>query len=709
MGNSADFPSGASSLGLLFSPCTSLVSYGPRHWANASLTLTCTRFLSGPSSCCSMGLLPTLQSSSGSCFISSGCCSIVTSSGSFPIVSAVSCFSLSRARQCLTGACLAPKCEETFSELQARRPQFQRRELPPEALEFEPETPVELDRKAFFNSLRSAPCGSSAGPGGCTCKHLKLLLDDSDATDLLVAVCNRLAQGKVPEEVRAALTSARLTAWSKPDGGIRGIATGCTVRRLVARAHAKQFKKAFEAECAPFQYALFTKAGTDCVGHMLRAATDANPSLAILSVDGIGAYDHILRSAMLERLHAMPEARSLLPFVRMSYGQPSTYQWSDERGERSVTQAEGGEQGDPLMPLLCSIGIQGALEEVATALQPGEQLCAFLDDENLLCEPSRVKELYVLLADALIRLAGIHLQQGKTRAWNRGGNSPDNIADLGPEVWQPGEITVLGTPIGSELYVSEKMDQRIAKERALWEAISTVPDLQCAWQILLQSANPRANHTMRTMPPGGSADYCRAHDEGIWATVKALMDGFPAGEEDESRQLATLPMRIGGLGLRSAVRCALAAHWASWSDALHMISQRTPHVAGEVVGRLSHEEGCLGELRAAASELDCKGFWWRPSCPELHEGRHAPRKQRPVNQANGLTVGSNGLLPSSTRITGRTRCSPTAPPLVKLTCALTLDATPESCSRTPRLLPSAPCLRTCSESCCWNDCSSPCR
>ena len=76
------------------------------------------------------------------------------------------------------------------------RPQFQRRKLPPEVLEFEPQTPVELDRKTFFDSLRSSPRGSSGGPGGCTYEHLKLLLDDSDATDLFVAVCNRIAQNK---------------------------------------------------------------------------------------------------------------------------------------------------------------------------------------------------------------------------------------------------------------------------------------------------------------------------------------------------------------------------------------------------------------------------------------------------------------------------------------------------------------------------------
>ena len=62
--------------------------------------------------------------------------------------------------------------------------------------------------------------------------------------------------------------------------------------------------KAFEEEC-PFQHALSRVGG-------------------IASILSDGAHDHILRSAMLGRPHAMPEARSLLPFVRLSCGQPST-------------------------------------------------------------------------------------------------------------------------------------------------------------------------------------------------------------------------------------------------------------------------------------------------------------------------------------------------------------------------------------------------
>ena len=104
----------------------------------------------------------------------------------------------------------------------------------------------------------------------------------------------------------------------------------------------------------------------------------------------------------------------------------------------------------PLMPFLFLIGIQGVLEEVATQLEDGEQLCAFLDDVYLLCQPARVEPLFKVLEEAMMRIAGIRLHQGKTLAWNKAGVMPDNIMDIGAEVWQPEGITVLGTPIGSE-------------------------------------------------------------------------------------------------------------------------------------------------------------------------------------------------------------------------------------------------------------------
>ena len=69
------------------------------------------------------------------------------------------------------------------------------------------------------------------------------------------------------------------------------IATSTSFRRLVAKTLAKQFMSDVEKVCAPFQFALSTRAGTD--RHAVRVVTDNDPEMTVLSIDGIGAYDHV--------------------------------------------------------------------------------------------------------------------------------------------------------------------------------------------------------------------------------------------------------------------------------------------------------------------------------------------------------------------------------------------------------------------------------
>ena len=89
---------------------------------------------------------------------------------------------------------------------------------------------------------------------------------------------------------------------------------------------------------------------------------------------------------------------------------------------------------------------------------------------------------------------------------------------MGRDAWQLARIRELGTPIGTAQFVAEAMEARFVEERRLWEAIPSVPDLQCAWQILVQNANPRANHTLRTLLPSECAGYAEAHDMGMWSS-----------------------------------------------------------------------------------------------------------------------------------------------------------------------------------------------
>ena len=88
-----------------------------------------------------------------------------------------------------------------------------------------------------------------------------------------------------------------------------------------------------------------------------------------------------------------------------------------------MTQAEGGEQENTLMLLVFSIGIQGGIGGCFYVMRRDEQNCAFLDDLYIVCQPERVRVLYDLLSESLIRVAGIHFHERKARVWNASGKA----------------------------------------------------------------------------------------------------------------------------------------------------------------------------------------------------------------------------------------------------------------------------------------------
>ena len=144
-----------------------------------------------------------------------------------------------------------------------------------------------------------------------------------------------------------------------------------------------------------------------------------------------------------------------------------------------------------------------------------------------------------------------------------------------------------GTLVGSDEFVKEVSDARLEEKHKLWNAIPWIPGLQCAWQVFLQCVGPRCQHFIRTIPPRKSMEYAQGHDGGMLRSMEAIVGSFPGtrSQNETAHTLATLPMKMGGLGLRSAVGVA-PAFWASWADALPMIATRLPQAAISIVQKL---------------------------------------------------------------------------------------------------------------------------
>ena len=202
-----------------------------------------------------------------------------------------------------------------------------------------------------------------------------------------------------------------------------------------------------------------TRAGTDALAFALRTATDKDPNAVILSLDGIGAYDHVQRRAMLGKLHATPELQTLLPFVRLFYGEASEYLWTDDGGTtHHIPQGEGGEQGDPLMSALYALGQHDGLEAGARQLHPDDFVVAYLDDLYVRTTRERAEAAYDAVTTAVQSHAGVKTNTGKLRAWSRAGGPPPRGCPA--EHWTADKddaqngVRILGTPLGAPAYTA---------------------------------------------------------------------------------------------------------------------------------------------------------------------------------------------------------------------------------------------------------------
>ena len=334
---------------------------------------------------------------------------------------------LSSARLALEGSALAPGNLATLRSLTnpARRPARPREPMPQSVADHLATGVFSLDSEGFLQNLRVSKKGAAGGLSGMTVEHLRPLLERPADAELLCSLGQELAEASTPSSMVDVLRRGRITTLQKPDGGVRGIVVGEVFRRLVARTMAQQLSSAVEEATAPFQYALSTRAGCECIAHAVQAMTDVDGRATILSIDGIGAFDLVSRGAMLEGLRTMEGGGDALPFVMQFYGSPSTYLWEDEEGvNHEIPQGEGGEQGDPLMPALFALGLHQALLAVQANLLPSERLLAFLDDIYVVCSPERVSDVHASLQHELWRHSRIEVHQGKTQLWNRGGVMP---------------------------------------------------------------------------------------------------------------------------------------------------------------------------------------------------------------------------------------------------------------------------------------------
>ena len=433
-------------------------------------------------------------------------------------------------------------------------------------------TPLILE-EAVATAIRSFPNGSAGGPDGLSPQHLKDMIGTSAQGGgpallrALTSLINIILQGKTPRAVRPFFFGASLVALEKKDGGVRPIAVGCTIRRLAAKMAGSHIMDTMGALLAPRQLGYGTPQGAEAAVHATRLFL---PNEVILKLDFKNAFNTIWRDKMLNAVRSLvPE---IAPFVHSAYGEPSTLFW----GQQTLSSREGVQQGDPLGPLLFCLTIH----ELCTQLE--SDLCLFyLDDGTLGGSPQEVLRDLQLVEQGAAEL-GLSLNHEKSEVISIDPAAREPLLTVAPSlsVTYPDCSSLLGSPLGSVDCISQAIRDKTASLQTMGDRLSYLHAQDALLFLRHSFAIPKLLYTLRTAPCFLSNELSTYDD--VLKSITSRITNVSLSDSDAAWIQASLPVKHGGLGIRSAAQLAPSAFLASAAGSSGLVSQILPARLQEV-------------------------------------------------------------------------------------------------------------------------------
>ena len=206
--------------------------------------------------------------------------------------------------------------------------------------------------------------------------------------------------------------------------------------------------------------------------------------------------------------------------------------------------------------------------------------------------PPELVAQVVPAADRALRPMGGRLNSRKCKAWSPGTPEP---AGLPEGFWQTGGLLLLGVPHGEgpsrgedaplplgapevqrhlEKTFSSYCDFLAGLEEVVRDAPPGDPRVQTATLLLRLCGQGKATHLLRTLPPALTKEFAEKLDKATEDTLENLcrLDALTPTQREQLR----LPLRRGGLGLRSQASLRGVAYLGSWAGNLEGVRERCP-------------------------------------------------------------------------------------------------------------------------------------
>ena len=436
-------------------------------------------------------------------------------------------------------------------------------------------TPKVATKKEITSAVNSFPSGSAAGPDGIRPMHLKNLLGrDTGAAgealkETLTSFINLILRGEVPEFARACFFGASLCALSKKDGGIRPIAVGNTWRRLVTKIGLRPLSNDLGLYLRPTQLGFGTRGGCEAAVHAARTyVNNCHGKRVLVKIDMKNAFNCIRRDVFLKA--AREKIPCLYHLLWQAYHKDSYLFF----GESLLLSSSGLQQGDPSGPALFSLGV-----DKASRLPNCDLNIWYLDDATL---GGTAQEVLADLANVIAELqeAGLTVNDSKCEIILLNHTSVEEeetlsgFRDLLPNIrlLREQEFQLLGSPLtmaAADPILQKKQDElkNMAERLKIIDAHEALVLLKNCFAI------PKLLYTLRTWPAFRNLQALEAFDTIIKEMITEIIN---VKFDRENWTQATLPVSLGGLGIRRATEIAAPAFISSHIAASQLMSLLLP-------------------------------------------------------------------------------------------------------------------------------------